>query len=127
MPPQTSSKREAEIEGRMSALEAQQTATQENIRELTQIVADLAHETRRSLSIIQRPNWQYLAVLLGVVLALGSIYNRDQGLQDAETRGLRDWQKQSVHDAGKQEGLMEGLSEQVRVLRSEMKDLHRSK
>lgn len=116
-----------EIEGRVSTLEAGQQAIQEDIRELAQVVTDLAHETRRTLGSIQRPNWQYLAVLLGVVLALGSIYNRDQTDQDTDTKALMSWQLEAVREAGHKDGLIESLSEQVQILRSEVRDLRGGK
>lgn len=127
MAAQGTARRETEMEGRVSALEAGQQAIQEDIRELTQVVTDLAHETRRSLSVIQRPNWQYLTVLLGIVIAVGSIYVRDQDRQDLHIKGLIEWQLTNVYEAGKNDGLMRGLSDKLQMLRDDMKDLHGGK
>jgi hypothetical protein len=102
-------KRGPEMEGRVSSLEAGQEAIQGNIRELTRVITDLAQETRHSLSVIQRPNWQYLAVLLGIIVVIGNFYIRDQNKQEEHIKGLQEWQINSVRSSGYIDGVIDCL------------------
>lgn len=122
-------RRATEMEGRVSTLEAGQEAIQDDIRELTQVVTELAHETRRSLSAIQRPNWQYLAVLLGAVMAIGTLYSRDQesvsdridGVQ-AKISVLQSGRVEAAYSSGKHDGRLETLTDRVSAMESDLKE-----
>lgn len=118
-----------EIEGRVTALEVGQQAIQEDIRELTSVVTDLAHETRRSLSVIQKPNWQYIAVLLALVIAIGNFYIRDQQRIDGRITGteasfeaLDSGRVSTAYSTGKHDAELAMIKERVNSIEERFRD-----